>query len=264
MFEGEGGPQGAASPRASARERLISKAYEVTRRFFTGATQSIALSETSSIKDALNGCRRYFGLAAVFSGCINILMLSGSLFMLQVYDRVMPSHSVPTLQALLVLIVVLYAFTVLLESTRSRLFARIGRHFDVSLRKAVFSVNLTAALPGRLSPDASTAPLRDLDQIRTFLAGGRTIRLVRSALDAALRNSPVPAASADGRLVHDGHGRAGRRYLAERARDVGATEGVFPGRPAGCRLGRSHAAGGRDRGTAGYGRQYAAAMGREE
>jgi len=123
------------------------------------------------VSRALASVRRYFVVAAVLSGCINILMLSGSLFMLQVYDRVLPSHSIPTLQALVVLVIILYGFTALLDQTRSRLFGRIGRHVDRALCHAVFDLNVDAALPGRRTPD-NTAPFKDVEQIRTFLASG--------------------------------------------------------------------------------------------
>jgi ATP-binding cassette subfamily C protein len=128
-------------------------------------------TQTGPVAAALKAVRRYFVVAAVLSGCLNLLMLSGSLFMLQVYDRVIPSHSIPTLQALVVLIVILYGFQALLERTRSRLFGRIGRHVDLALRDAVFALNIEAALPGRRTRD-NAAPFRDIEQIRAFLAGG--------------------------------------------------------------------------------------------
>ena len=56
----------------------------------------------------------------------NILMLTGSVFMLQVYDRVLPSRSMPTLVALTLLVVVLYGFYALIEWIRSRMTARLG------------------------------------------------------------------------------------------------------------------------------------------
>lgn len=124
----------------------------------------------SSVKRVLLTAKRSFVAAAIFSGAINILMLSGSLFMLQVYDRVLPSHSSETLIALIVLVVALYAFVCALEAVRSRLFARIGRYFDLSLRDAVFALNIKSGMPGQKT--AHSAPFRDLDQFRTFLAGG--------------------------------------------------------------------------------------------
>jgi ABC-type protease/lipase transport system fused ATPase/permease subunit len=62
----------------------------------------------------------------VFSFVTNLLMLTGPLFMLQVYDRVLTSGSVPTLIALVVLIGVLYALYGFLEFIRARLMMRVG------------------------------------------------------------------------------------------------------------------------------------------
>ena len=59
----------------------------------------------SLITKSIKGTQSYLIVAAVFSGAINILMLAGSMFMLQVYDRVIPSHSFETLLALVLLVV---------------------------------------------------------------------------------------------------------------------------------------------------------------
>jgi hypothetical protein len=64
---------------------------------------------SAELAAALGACRRAFLAIALFSGMSNILMLTGSLFMLEVYDRVIPSRSVPTLVALLILAAGLYA-----------------------------------------------------------------------------------------------------------------------------------------------------------
>jgi ATP-binding cassette subfamily C protein len=64
---------------------------------------------SAELAAALGACRRAFLAIALFSGMSNILMLTGSLFMLEVYDRVIPSRSVPTLVALLILASGLYA-----------------------------------------------------------------------------------------------------------------------------------------------------------
>ena len=61
---------------------------------------------SSELAAALGACRRAFVATAVFSGMSNVLMLTGALFMLEVYDRILPSRSVPTLVALSLLAVV--------------------------------------------------------------------------------------------------------------------------------------------------------------
>src|SRR4051794_29271521 len=82
----------------------------------------------SEITSFLVSRRRIFWGAAAFSGLSSILMLTGSFFMLQVYDRVLPAPSVATLIALLALATVLYLLQGGLDLVRGRISARIGRH----------------------------------------------------------------------------------------------------------------------------------------
>lgn len=105
---------------------------------------------------------------AVYSGAINVLMLTGSLFMLQVYDRVLPSHSVPTLIGLFVIVVVLYTAQGLLDMIRSRIMIRVGRSLDDDLSERVCRAVIQLPLYKRSTAD-DTQPLRDLDQLRSFL-----------------------------------------------------------------------------------------------
>lgn len=89
--------------------------------------------ETRSIVSVLKSMRgALFGIAG-FSGVINLLALSGSIFMLQVYDRVLPSQSVPTLVALTVIIGGLFLFQAGLDVIRSRLLVRIASEIDEAL-----------------------------------------------------------------------------------------------------------------------------------
>jgi len=106
--------------------------------------------------------------AAGFSGCINLLTLSGSLFMLQVYDRVLPSRSLPTLTALFLLVSALYAFQSGLELIRSRVFARIGRNLDRALGGLAFDANVRR---NQYAEGRQQTAFRDLEQLRGFLSG---------------------------------------------------------------------------------------------
>ena len=125
----------------------------------------------SEISSFLISCRRIFWGLAAFSGLSNLLMLTGSFFMLQVYDRVLPGRSIPTLVALLVLAIALYAFQGGLDLVRSRISARIGRYFDERLGLRVFEGVVRLPLKTRGDGDG-LQPLRDLDQLRGFLSGG--------------------------------------------------------------------------------------------
>ncbi len=104
-----------------------------------------------------------------FSMFINLLMLTGPLYMLQVYDRVLSSQSVPTLIALTVLILALYSTLGLLEWVRSGILSASASRFEDILGDRAVSASMSVSLSdaGR----ASDKPLRDLRTIRRFLSG---------------------------------------------------------------------------------------------
>lgn len=124
----------------------------------------------TSIVAALAACRAALVVVGIVSGAINVLLLTGSLFMLQVYDRVLPSRSVPTLVVLLALVLGLYAFQGILDLIRGRLLVRIGRSLDEKLSGQVYEAIVRLPLRVR-SPADGLQPLRDLDQLRGFLSG---------------------------------------------------------------------------------------------
>ncbi|MGE0055061.1 MAG: type I secretion system permease/ATPase [Hyphomicrobium sp.] len=107
---------------------------------------------------------------AVFSGVINVLALAGSFYMLQVYDRVLPSQSIATLIGLSVLMVGLYAINGLLEYFRSRIMIRLGTQIDKTVSPKIFHAVQILPLRSRHGGDGM-APLRDLDTIRSFMGG---------------------------------------------------------------------------------------------
>ncbi len=123
----------------------------------------------SEFSTFLKSCRRIFWALAVFSGLSNILMLTGSFFLLEVYDRVLPSHSVPTLVALIVLAILLYIAQGAIDLIRTRISNRIGRHLDETLSARVFDSLVRLPLKTRGDGDG-LQPLRDLDQVRSFLS----------------------------------------------------------------------------------------------
>ncbi len=119
---------------------------------------------------ALKSTRRTFVGVAVLSAVTNLLMLTGPLFMMQVYDRVLASRSVPTLVALSVLAIGLYLFLGLLEVLRARILTQIGQRLEEQLGGPTFGAVLK--LPLLMSKrGAISQPLRDLDQIRQFMSG---------------------------------------------------------------------------------------------
>ncbi len=129
--------------------------------------QSPASSELAA---ALLACRRAFLAIALFSGMSNILMLTGALFMLEIYDRVLPSRSVPTLVALLLLVAGLYAAQGAIDAIRSRILVRIGTSLDEAMSMRLYDA--VVRLPLKVGGKADGAqPVRDLDTVRAFLSG---------------------------------------------------------------------------------------------
>src|SRR4029077_18198051 len=117
------------------------------------------------LAEALRECRRAFRSVALFSGMVNLLMLAGPLYMLQVYDRVLSSRSVPTLVALSIFLVGAYAFQGVLDLIRSRIVVRSAMLLDKRLALAVHGATLRIAVTPR-HPGEGPQPIRDLDQIR--------------------------------------------------------------------------------------------------
>jgi len=129
---------------------------------------------SSELAAALSACRRAFLAIALFSGMSNILMLTGALFMLEIYDRVLPSRSVPTLVALLILAAGLYGAQGIIDLIRSRILVRVGRSLDEAMSLRVYDaiVRLPLKIGGK---GDGTQPIRDLDSVRGFLSGSGPI-----------------------------------------------------------------------------------------
>jgi PrtD family type I secretion system ABC transporter len=124
----------------------------------------------SELAAALASCRQAFIATALFSGMSNILMLTGALFMLEIYDRVLPSRSVPTLVALLTLAGGLYAAQGVIDAIRSRILVRVGRSLDEAISMRVYDA--VVRLPLKIGSKGDGAqPVRDLDTVRGFLSG---------------------------------------------------------------------------------------------
>jgi PrtD family type I secretion system ABC transporter len=125
---------------------------------------------SSELAAALGACRRAFVAIALFSGMSNLLMLAGALFMLEVYDRVLPSRSVPTLVALLFLVSGLYAAQGIIDMIRSRILVRVGHSLDEAMSTRVYDAIVRLPLKIGAKGDG-TQPIRDLDSVRGFLSG---------------------------------------------------------------------------------------------
>jgi ATP-binding cassette, subfamily C, bacterial len=104
----------------------------------------------------------------VFSAMVNLLMLTGPLYMLQVYDRVLGSGSEATLVALSILVVALFLAMGILEYSRGRLMTLVGARFQDRLDRRVFAAAMQRSAVQPNDPLAITAQ-RDLEAVRAFL-----------------------------------------------------------------------------------------------
>src|ERR1700737_73780 len=94
--------------------------------------------ERSELAAALASCRGAFVATGLLSGMSNVLMLTGAMFMLEIYDRVLPSRSVPTLIGLAILAAGLYVALGFLDLIRGRILARIGLSLDETLSARIY------------------------------------------------------------------------------------------------------------------------------
>lgn len=115
--------------------------------------------------------RTAFVTVAILSAVLNVLLLGGSLYMMMIYDSVLPSHSLPTLFSLLAMIVVVYVFQALFDTMRSRILSDVGAGLDRELAPEVQRVISDGAMRGGKATGDGLIPMRDLDQIRSFLSG---------------------------------------------------------------------------------------------
>src|ERR1039458_8585970 len=127
------------------------------------------LPPRSELAAALASCRGAFIGTALISGMSNILTLAGAMFMLEIYDRVLPSRSLPTLVGLVVLVAGLFTALGILDAIRGRILARIGGALDETLSGRVYDTLVRLPLLTGNRGDG-LQPLRDLDAIRSYLS----------------------------------------------------------------------------------------------
>jgi ATP-binding cassette subfamily C protein len=124
----------------------------------------------SEVRTAAGVLRPIVVTLIAVSGVVNVLALTGSFYMLQVYDRILTSHSVPTLLALSLLAAILFAFQGGLEVLRGQVLVRLASRMDRSLtplaHSAVMRVRSVVGAQGN-----ATQPIRDVDSIRAWLSG---------------------------------------------------------------------------------------------
>ena len=123
------------------------------------------------IRAALGESRRWFAAIGLFSAFVNLLMLTGPLFMLQVYDRVLTSRSEATLVALAAIVAFLFLMMGLLDHARGRVLARAGARFQARLDGRVLGAILTRAGHSPAARSVSARGLFDLETMQRFASG---------------------------------------------------------------------------------------------
>ncbi len=119
---------------------------------------------------ALRALRAEFVGVGLFSAVINVLMLTGSIYMLQIYDRVLASRSIPTLIGISAIVLAAFILQGILDAIRSRILAGMSGSFDEQLSPKVFEMARTFPLRGARSEQAIQG-VRDLDTVKAFLGG---------------------------------------------------------------------------------------------
>jgi len=122
--------------------------------------------------------RAAFITVAVLSACLNVLLLGGSIYMMMVYDSVLPSHSLPSLFGLLAMLIIVFIFQALFDSARSRILMGVGAGLERALGGRVQRAMGDASLRMGDPPGDGLVAVRDLDNVRNFLSSGGPTALI--------------------------------------------------------------------------------------
>lgn len=129
------------------------------------SNQTIGKAELGSVRRESRGL---YWAVAIFSFFVNLLMLTGPFYMLNVYDRVLNSRSFETLIALSVLVAFLYAMMGILDYVRGRVMGRVGARLQSRLDRRVFGAVLQASTQAR-APKEAASGLRDLEAVQRII-----------------------------------------------------------------------------------------------
>lgn len=158
----------APSDMASAQDA----ASDATARVIAldSAVRSAELSKGDEFASALRQCKGLIWTAALFSGGVNLLFLASPIYLTEVYNRVIPSGSIPTLVSLSIGLVLALSTMAVFDAVRARILIRAAARLDRILAHRTFQAIIDlAAHRGPVARNANI--LRDLDQFRSALAG---------------------------------------------------------------------------------------------
>ncbi|KPP86171.1 MAG: type 1 secretion system ATPase component [Rhodobacteraceae bacterium HLUCCA08] len=132
------------------------------------ATRAEIAEGRTELRAARRRSRVLFWAVGLFSMFVNLLMLTGPLYMLNVYDRVLGSRSIETLLALTLLVGFLYGMMALLDYARGRIMGRVGGRFQTDLEERVFGAVMRAQTMHKAPAEAATG-LKDLEGVQRML-----------------------------------------------------------------------------------------------
>jgi PrtD family type I secretion system ABC transporter len=130
--------------------------------------QTNAAARRKNTEKLTKSLRGLFVFVFSMSGLINMLALTGSFYMMQIYDRAIPSRNIPTLLALSALAIGLYVFQGVFETIRSQILVRVGANMDRQLAPLAHKVAIDMPRFG-FSTSESLERGRDVDTVRGFL-----------------------------------------------------------------------------------------------
>jgi ATP-binding cassette subfamily C protein len=132
------------------------------------------LASSTPLQSALKACKQHFMMAAVFSGLLNFLYLAPSIYMLQVYDRAVPTRGVATLVMLTIVFILTMITLSLLDYLRSRLLIRASARIDAEMSGEVLHALMSRAhIQGNLGN-----VMREFDVLRQAVTGAGVLALL--------------------------------------------------------------------------------------
>jgi PrtD family type I secretion system ABC transporter len=135
--------------------------------FRHGHTSSTLAGEDNILTQAVRRTRGAFGTVALFSFCMNLLVLAGPIYMLQVYDRVLGSYKVETLILLTVMLAAAFGAWAALDGLRTGITVRLGAWLTRNVGPHYLEYGVRARLEGT---QVGARAFRDLDKIQSFIA----------------------------------------------------------------------------------------------
>lgn len=124
--------------------------------------------ERPSLSNVLQRCKPFFVYAAIFSFIEKLLTMGGAIYMMSVFDRVIPSRSNETLFFLTLIFIYIEIIEVVVGVFRSRIFNRLGDVIFLKLREPILKVTLRYQLQ---TPSSYSSAFDDLETVKNFLGG---------------------------------------------------------------------------------------------